>query len=1052
MHNNKTSLLDYENPEIIERNKQAAHAIWMPHDSFSEIAELEGSKYKLSLNGIWDYLWVMGTAPSPADFFMPEFDSSGWDKLEVPSVWQLHGYGKPYYLAFDFPPAISKKKSEIPKIDQSQNEKGFYRRSFLLPDNFEGREIFICFGAVKSAFYLYINGVKVGYSQGSMTPAEFNITQYLKRGENLVTAEVIRYSDGTYLEDQDMWFFSGIYREVFIYAEPNIYLRDIFARSSPDESYTDWTLEVDLFTENKTKKARSVVIEALLCEYNGFKIIDTIKSEFTAGANVANCFSLKKLIFSPKLWSAEKPNLYRLVIMLYGEDGLLIEAKTLHFGFKSVEISDERILVNGKPVMLCGVNRHDFDPDFGWAVPEERYHQDLALMKRANINAVRTSHYPNDTLLYELCDIYGLYVMDEADIETHAVRKKNVPGSNPIWTRTVVDRTERMVLRDRNYPCIFMWSLGNEAGYGENFTIMKKAALALDATRPFHYEGDFDLSVSDVVSRMYPTVELLEKLGRHEEIKIGLLDNLLNMLTADNKPLKPAQYAGKPVLVCEYAHAMENSLGNFREYMDVFEKYPNMAGGFIWDFVDQSIRRKTPNGEEQWLYGGDFGEELSHRYFCANGIVSADREPHPSYYEVKKVYQRIKVSPVDLKNGLIRIDNLYSFIDLSDFTLNWSLLEDGRIIENCTHEPFSLGGGESCIVQLNFSNVAFISGRDYHLNAEFILREKTLWCEKGYKLAFEQFEISASLPRKGCYVGAANYSETESEITASGSGFKIVVSKADGNITCLDYGNGNLLRSPLKPNYWRAFTDNDLGYANFRPKLEKLLAYPVKRWRKATDKRKVRTVKLINENGSTSIDVLQTVPLCKGIVKTVYRVDSRGTVFVKHEIYPKHDMLRIGFTMALRRDFDSFTWFGRGPHENYCDRKTGSPVGIYSLDIETLGHSYMRPQENGNRTELRLLEIRDENRSGLTVTGDNFSFSAWPYSQEALEKAAHLHELKTEDIVTVNLDLMQCGVGGDFPGVAKLHEPYKIHKNKRYIFEFAISTNDGATTAENRGI
>ncbi len=1047
----RTFLFDYENPEIIERNKQAAHAIWMPYDSLTEISELESSKYKLSLNGEWDFKWVFGLEPSPADFFTPEYDSSDWDRLEIPSVWQLKGYGKPYYLAFDFPPAIGKKKSEIPKINQAKNEKAYYRKTFVLPECFEGREIFICFGAVKSAFYLYINGVQVGYSQGSMTPAEFNITEYLKSGENLLVAEVIRYSDGTYLEDQDMWFFSGIYREVFLYAEPKLFLRDIFARSTPDDNYTNWTLEIDVFTENCEPVNRVATVEAFLCEYSDFKIVDTIKGKFSVEANASSSVNLNKLILSPKQWSAETPNLYRLVIELNDIDGSLIEAKTLHFGFKSVEISDEKIFVNGKPIMLCGVNRHDFDPDFGWAVPLERYHQDLSLMKQANINAIRTSHYPNDILLYELCDLYGLYVMDEADVETHAVRKKNVPGSNPAWTSAVVDRMERMVLRDRNYPCIFMWSLGNEAGYGENFSKMKSSALMLDSTRPFHYEGDFDLSVSDVVSRMYPTVELLEKLGRHEEIKIGLLDNLLNMLTADNKPLKPAQYAGKPVLVCEYAHAMENSLGNFREYMDVFEKYPNMAGGFIWDFVDQSIRKFGENGEELWLYGGDFGEEISHRYFCANGIVSADREPHPSYYEVKKVYQRIKVSPVNLEDGLIRISNLYNFINLSDFILKWTILEDGSPIKNGTLEPISLCGGENMELRLDFANVAFKKDREYHLNVEFFLREDTLWCDKGYRLAFEQFEISDAAPKIIHSAEDANYTETDSEFIASGSGFKIAVSKTGGSITCLDYGRGNLLSSPLTPNYWRAFTDNDLGYANFRPKLERLLSYPVKRWRKATYKRKVNSVKLVEKNGSKSIEILQAVPLCAGKVKTIYRVDGNGKLLVRHEICPKHDMLRIGFSMALKSDYNKFTWFGRGPHENYCDRKWGSPVGIYSLSASELCHSYMRPQENGNRTELRWLEIHAMNELPLLITGSNFSFSAWPYSQEALETAKHRQELKAQDFVTVNLDLLQCGVGGDFPGVAKLHEPYKIHKNKRYVFEFAISAIDGRTSALNEG-
>jgi len=1042
MNANKAVLLDYENPKMIEQNKEAAHAIWMPYDKINEISELKDSKHKLSLNGIWDFKWVPGGSAMPEGFFMPEFDSSFWDKLDVPSVWQLKGYGKPYYLAFDFPPALSKRKNEIPKIDQSKNEKGLYRKTFVLPENFAEREIFIHFGAVKSAFYLYVNGEKVGYSQGSMTPAEFNVTPYLTNGENVVAAEVIRYSDGTYLEDQDMWFFSGIYREVYLYAEPKLFLRDVYARSTPDEAYADWKLEIDVFVENKAGHERGITVEALLCDYDNFQVIDSIEDSLSANSEVSNCLHLKKQITSPKQWSAELPNLYRLVIVLKNSDGSVIEVKIIHFGFKSVEIKDEKILINGKPIMLCGANRHDFDPDYGWAVPRERYAQDLALMKQANINALRTSHYPNDPLLYELCDIYGLYVMDEADVETHAVRKKNIPGDNPKWTQAVVDRMERMVLRDRNYPCIFMWSLGNEAGFGSNFSKMKAAALSLDATRPIHYEGDIDMSVSDVTSRMYPTIELLEKLGRHEEVKISLLDNFLNKLSADNKPLKPEQYSGKPVLLCEYAHAMENSLGNFQEYMDVFEKYPNMAGGFIWDFVDQSIRKTAEDGQEQWLYGGDFGEEVSHRYFCANGIVSADRTPHPSYFEVKKVYQRIKVTPVDLQNGIIRIDNLYSFKDLSDLRLEWTLSENGRVIERQTLEPLSLAALDHSKLKLDFGNVEFSSRTEYHLTVTFLMRKTTLWCEENFALAFEQFELrSDELQTKPDESKKINITEVVNEIIVAGDGFSITVSKEDGTLTSINYGSGNVLRSPLKPNYWRAFTDNDLGYANFKPEFEALLAYPVKRWRRATEKRRVRSVELGSSHSLVTITIKQAVPLCRGDVTTVYKIDSVGTVFVSHKICPRKDMPRIGFTMALRQDLRSFSWFGRGPHENYCDRKTGSPVGIYSLDVEELGHSYMRPQENGNRTDLRWLEICDKNGCGILINGNRFNFSAWPYSQEELEKAKHRHELTARDFVTVNVDYMQCGVGGDFPGVANLHEPYRIHKGKSYAFKYTISKN-----------
>jgi beta-galactosidase len=387
--------------------------------------------------------------------------------------------------------------------------------------------------------------------------------------------------------------------------------------------------------------------------------------------------ALKTVVKNPKKWTAETPNLYKLILTLKDEFGKVIEIKSAQFGFKVLEIKNQKIYVNGRPILLKGVNRHEFDPDHGWAVPRSRYIEDLTIMKRHNINAIRTSHYPNDSVFYELCNEYGFYVMDEADVETHGVRRKNVPGDNLLWTHAVVDRMERMVKRDKNHPCIFMWSLGNEAGYGSNFMEMKKAALKIDSTRPFHYEGDLSLAVSDVISRMYPTVEYVDKLGNQEEINITAIDKVLNKIFADAKPIKSDQYEDKPVILCEYAHAIENSLGNFQEYMDRFEKYNNMAGGFIWDFVDQSIR-KVEGGTEKWLYGGDFGEEGgSFRYFCANGIVAADRTLHPSIYEVKKVYQEIKVHPVELLNGKIVIQNKYSFLNLKDFEAVWEIAENG---------------------------------------------------------------------------------------------------------------------------------------------------------------------------------------------------------------------------------------------------------------------------------------------------------------------------------------------------------------------------------------
>ena len=1035
---------DCENPQVIGIGKEAAHVLWTPYGVVQEALAQGDSEYRLSLNGEWDFKWIMGKKGRPENFAAPEFSVTGWDKIEVPSVWQLKGYGKPYYLANSYPPAVCAKKGHVPEIDRNRNETGYYRRTFTLPGSFAGREVFLCFGAVKSAFYVYVNGQQAGFSKGSMTPAEFNVTPYLKKGENTVAAEVLRFSDATYLEDQDMWSFSGIYRGVSLIAEPKTYLRDLSVRTVPDDAYENWRLEADVFLANVLPEAQKAEVELLLCEQTGGTVLQRFSGKASVGAFSSKKVTLGGDVSRPRTWSAETPNLYRLAAVLKNSGGAVLEAKSIRIGFRSVEIRDEKLLVNGRPVLICGVNRHDFDPDGGWAVPPERYREDLSLMKRANINAVRTSHYPDDPLFYDLCDEYGLYVMDEADLESHGVRKQGIPGRNPLWADAASDRVTRMVRRDRNHPCVILWSLGNEAGFGKNFVRMKKNALALDATRPIHYEGDPGASVSDVISRMYPSVEDVGKMGRHEKVTVGFTDRLMNCFTADNKPMKPEQYRGRPVLLCEYAHAMENSLGNFQEYMDLFEKYANLAGGFIWDFVDQSIRRITPDGGERWLYGGDFGEEASNRYFCANGIVAADRTPHPSYYEVKKVYQRIRVVPVDAKKGVVRVENRFSFLDLSGFTMMWQLTENGKILEQHTQQPPALAAGESAEITLPFRIKRFRPESEYHLTVFFLVKQNTDWCRAGYPAAFEQVGIRSPEFRARLRAGRpVKLSETNDGFEVSGKSFRIVISRRTGDIVSMNYGFGEMLCAPLRPNYWRAFTDNDLGYANFKPRFGAILSYPVQKWRAATEKRRVFSVAAAEDGKTVTVTVEQHVCHCKGKTVTVYEIDGEGSILLRHRVRPVCDMLRVGFTLGIPAGFGGVSWYGRGPHENYSDRKTGAPVGIYSFPAEQMPHDYMRPQENGTRSDVRWMTVLDVSGNGLRFAGDGFGFSVWPYTQEDLQNAAHRHELRERGFLTLNVDSVQRGVGGDFPGIAHVHDAFRIKKGRSYELETVISAVRG---------
>ena len=569
---------NWENPEIFKINKEDGHAIMMPFDSEKDALSAKESNYKQSLNGKWKFYWQRGLKNQPENFQLTSFDDSHWDEINVPSVWQTQGYSVPYYYASTFPKAFSRSKGKIPSIDHDMQEIGFYRKSFTLNENFNGREIFLHFGAAKSALEVYVNGEFVGYSQGSMTPHEFNVTKVLKPGENVITAKLYRYSDGSYLEDQDMWWLCGIYREVYLFAEPKLCLRDFYFKTDFDDSYTDSNVTLNMYINNYNNIRGKMTASAKLIDSNNGEILLGTKETELSGGNEAVTFT--ETVKAPEKWSAETPNLYTLV-MTIELDGKIICVKTYKVGFKKVEIKGEKIYYNGMPLMIKGVNRHDFDCDNGWAVPREIYTQDLDIMKQNNINSIRTSHYPDDPYFYDMCNKYGFYVMDECEVETHGVRRKGVPGSNPVWTGAVVDRMQRMVLRDRNNPCVFMWSLGNEAGDGSNFMEMKKAALALDNSRQFHYEGDFDLTKSDVISRMYPTKDIMEKLGNKQPITISLYDNIANQLAADSKPIKAEMYEGKPVVLCEYAHSMENSLGNFQEYIDDFEKYDNMCRFYL---------------------------------------------------------------------------------------------------------------------------------------------------------------------------------------------------------------------------------------------------------------------------------------------------------------------------------------------------------------------------------------------------------------------------------------------------------------------------------------
>lgn len=1040
----------WENPEIFKINKEDGHAIMMPFDSEKDALSAKESNYKQSLNGKWKFYWQRGLKNQPENFQLTSFDDSHWDEINVPSVWQTQGYSVPYYYASTFPKAFSRSKGKIPSIDHDMQEIGFYRKSFILNENFNGREIFLHFGAAKSALEVYVNGEFVGYSQGSMTPHEFNVTKVLKPGENVITAKLYRYSDGSYLEDQDMWWLCGIYREVYLFAEPKLCLRDFYFKTDFDDSYTDSNVTLNMYINNYNNIRGKMIASAKLIDSNNGEILLGTKETELSGGNEAVTFT--ETVKAPEKWSAETPNLYTLV-MTIELDGKVICVKTYKVGFKKVEIKGEKIYYNGMPLMIKGVNRHDFDCDNGWAVPREIYTQDLDIMKQNNINSIRTSHYPDDPYFYDMCNKYGFYVMDECEVETHGVRRKGVPGSNPVWTGAVVDRMQRMVLRDRNNPCVFMWSLGNEAGDGSNFMEMKKAALVLDNSRQFHYEGDFDLTKSDVISRMYPTKDIMEKLGNKQPITISLYDNIANQLAADSKPIKAGMYEGKPVVLCEYAHSMENSLGNFQEYIDDFEKYDNMCGGFIWDFVDQALHVKDENGNDNYLYGTDFQGQEPHKlidipnttamtgsnvYFCANGIIGADRKPHPQIVEVKHGYQNIGITAVDASNGEFKLKNKFLFTNLSDFNCKWVIKAEGEEVLSGKLGKIECAPLEECNIKIDFDSSKLPKDKEVILTASFETTKESLGIEKDYEIAFEQFIINEMpQPKDDNADGNLDFDINGKRVTVKGDNLEVIVD--DGKIVSYKIEGKELLKAPLMPNYFRALTDNDIDFLNFTPQWAKF--HPFYAWQRATHHTSADKTEVIKNNNAVEIHIAFSTAGLKKSVAT-YRVYPDGRLYVFHSAVPTKGMLRFGYQMTMDKSMEYITWYGRGPKPTYIDRKLGSKIDLYKSSVTDFEYRYMRPQESSNRCDVRYFTLTDKNGFGIKVDAyyDNpINFSAYHYTTDGLEKATHINDIPYEDITTVNIDHRQLGVGGDLPGQAFVREPYTMPKGQKQEYSFVIT-------------
>jgi beta-galactosidase len=1013
--NNNQPAADWENPSIIARNKEAPHATLLPYpDRATAMADDSGgSPWFLSLDGMWKFRWSPNPAARPSDFFLPDYDVDSWDEIPVPANWQLHGYGYPIYTNHRY----AWGEPDPPRVPHDFNPVGSYRRSFTVPEGWSDRQVLIHFAGVDSAFYLWINGERVGYSQGSRTPAEFNITSFLQPGENQVAAEVYRYSDGSYLECQDYWRISGIFREVYLYSVAELDIRDFQVHTILDESYRNAELKVDVKVRSFSPVPRLFKLEAQLLDNHNQPVHEVLESVATVEGNQELAVELATMIDSPRKWSAAHPNLYTLLLILKDTEGTEIEVVTCKVGFRKSEIKDGQLLINGVPVLIKGTNRHEHDPDTGHVVSTESMIRDILLMKQHNLNAVRTSHYPNVPEWYDLCDRYGLYVIDEANIESHGIGydPDKTLGNKPEWQQAHLDRTIRMVERDKNHPSIIIWSLGNEGGDGICFEATSAWIHERDPSRPVHYERAKLRPHTDIYCPMYA--------------RIGHLTEYAE------------KYNDRPLILCEYSHAMGNSNGNVKEYWEAIHQHRQLQGGFIWDWVDQGLRKPVPDrpGETYFGYGGDFEPDGVYHddNFLMNGLVSPDRIPHPGLFEIKKVYEYIRVTAIDLENGRVNIENQYDFSNLDFVTADWEIKADDQVMASGRLPRLDIDPWQSLEVEIPIPAIAAEPGVECWLNLSFRLAEDTIWAEQGHEVAWAQLRLPSSAPAPKLEVATMpelELAQAGKEITISGDGFSVELSKSAGTITSLRYQDVELIQTGPLPHFWRAPTDNDRG--NGMPER----CAP---WRAASSSWKVIET-LVTQLNASEIEVRfqGSLPDVASTQEVVYTVLGSGDIVITSSFEPGETELpelpRFGMQMTVPAGFETLTWYGRGPHESYWDRKAGAAVGVYSGSVDEQYFNYSEPQENGNKTDVRWMSLTNADGIGLLAIGmPLLSVSAHHYTTLEMEKAKHLHEMQRRDEITVNLDYRQTGVGGDNSWGARALDQYTLTA-KPYSYRFRL--------------
>lgn len=1021
---------DWENPAINGINKERPHA-------YSFLSEVKANNPMVrSLNGIWKFKWSPDPQSRPTDFYAAHYSTENWDDILVPGNWELQGFGTPIYTNITYPfkrdpPRVTSEPEKHFTSFLQRNAVGSYCTSFVIPEGWSNKQVFINFGGVLSAMYVWVNGRKVGYSENSMSPAEFDITNYIRQGENKLAVEVYRWCDGSYLEDQDIWRLSGIFRDVDLIARPKSFISDFFVKAMPDNLNSNAYVSIGLDIDNRSNQPiLDLYAEAEISGYSAQG--DIVHLSFTRRIPVVQkskqaSLELKSLIKQPRLWSAETPDLYHLILKLKNSKNEIVDRAECYFGVRKIEVRGDVFYINGKAVKLKGVNRHEQHPRTGKHVSRNTMIRDIELMKQANINMIRTCHYPDDPLFYELCDKYGFYVMDEANQETHGfgIGNKEI-GDNPGWKKSHIERAVSLVERDKNHPCVIFWSLGNEGGTGQNLIAMADTIQKLDPSRPIYSDTQRDVAAIYDEGYLHPAD--LKKLGE--------------------------KITDKPVFLREYLHVMGNSGGNLQEYWDVIYADPSLTGAAIWEWVEAGLAKKKDGSplqlsehpddyelkdDEFWAYGGDFGDQPNDGNYCTRGLVSSDRKPYPHYYEVQKVYQPVVFQLVN-DNKAIHATNHFDFLALDNFDFEYAYISNGKTLQKGKFFCGKVLPGMSADIGLPSPQLGGITSSEIYLNIYAKLRTASLWAEEGFCIAREQFLIKPYMwPKELPVEKKVHAIESPTQIELKTESMSFMLDKKDGSLISWQVSGQELLKGKLAPYFWKPPNDNQ-NQSGYIKELGK--------WKDAAANLVVKHVGIVAKENLVAVKFEMNLPTIGANYTVNYEVNGEGKLQVEATYTPLSDtiplMPKFGMRVRIPESYSSIDWYGRGPYENYPDRKTGSLIGLYHSSLANFITPYPRPQDNGNRTDVRWAAMRTQNNSVIKLTGmQPLCIRAWPYSEDDLENSGHDHQLPKRQYVNLNIDLNIHGVGGDDTWGAKTMDKYTLPGNKSYQYGFILEYSEG---------